>query len=225
MNNRTNVEEYLKATQTRFDKMVRNEDTGKYLLEIPIILSAIIAPTAIALGKSTDWAIAGAAIATGGGAGSAYQQPRLRISHTVQARRAIGCVRREYLAQIGTATAWGFATVDASGNVTVTAEGLALTGVTNQLTDAGRYAAGAADDIVANLKLRLGDLGQAPNFDNIVSQLRTSYNAAAANGTTALAALRAVKHQLADDPGRQAAVQEIAAYSTRLRECVAATSA
>jgi hypothetical protein len=225
LNNRQNVEEYLNRSIDKFDEMVRNEDTGKYLLEVPIILAAIMSPAAIALGGSTDWAIAGAAVAAGGSAGSAYQQPRLRISHTVQARRAIGCVRREYATHIGTASAWNFVRVGSNGDVSITSDGLALTGVSNQLTDAGRYAANTADDIVGNLKSRLGDLGQAPNFDNIVTQLRTSYDTASAAGDMAMANLAAVKGAaLVNSAARDAAIQEIAAYSTRLRECAAAMS-
>lgn len=227
LSNRNNVEAYLRGSINRFDKMVKNEDIGKYALEVPIILAAVIAPTAIALGGAKAWGIAGVAVAAGGSAGTAYQQPRLRISHTVQARRAIGCVHREYVSQIGLASSWHFVDVDdTTGNVTVTSDGMMLTGVTSQLTDSGRLAASAADDIVGNLKRRLGDLGQAPSFDNIVGQLRSSYDAAAAAGDAAKLSFASAKGvALINSPARDAAILELAAYSTRLRECVAATSA
>jgi len=96
----TSVEAYLLSHVAVYDKMLDELETGKGLLEFPIIPASIVGTTAVALGAGTNWPSALGGGAAGLAASSAYISPRERLGLVVQARAATVCIRREYVEQL-----------------------------------------------------------------------------------------------------------------------------
>lgn len=100
----------------------------------------------------------------------------------------------------------------------VTTQTDALGEVYPQVYDMGSIAVEAAEEVVTRLKLRLANVGSAPNYGTIVTDLRQRFDTARTQSETTIGALNAKKATTASE---QALIKSLSEYSARVAECVA----
>ena len=249
----TDVGTFLRGHVTTYDRMIDDLETGKSLLEFPIIPAAVIGATGVALGASTDLPIVLSGGAAGLSATSSHLRPRDRLLLVVQARAAAVCVSTQFSDQVRSAANAGYLNILTSGYQALEpapsteteqskvlrettnkeiaynnakavgiAQAVAVTDAVSELGaahmevfDVGGIAVNASEEIVTRLKMRLANVGSAPEYGAIVTQLRTKFETAEKNSQQAILAL-------ADGTSdtKAAQIAHISQYSARVAECL-----
>lgn len=235
--NSVHVLSYLRGATDTFDMMLENSEKLKYATELPIIAAGIFAPTTLALGNNSDGAIYAAGVGAAGGALSNYFGVRTRQVHVAQAREAVTCVSREYANQFAEARTLGVSIVEgrsraAGENVVATAAKTApvltatsstllsitldgaATSVAGTVASSGDIAIEAANSIISKLKVKLAGVGTAPNYSDILNDLK-------AKQALSMERQQEAQTKAGANAFSKAAIASLADYPLKIAECVA----
>ncbi len=235
--NSVHVLSYLRGATDTFDMMLENSEKLKYATELPIIAAGIFAPTTLALGNNSDGAIYAAGVGAAGGALSNYFGVRTRQVHVAQAREAVTCVSREYANQFAEARTLGVSIVEgrsraAGDNVVATAAKTApvltatsstllsitldgaATSVAGTVASSGDIAIEAANSIISKLKVKLAGVGTAPNYSDILNDLK-------AKQALSVERQQEAQTKAGANAFSKAAIASLADYPLKIAECVA----
>ncbi|HEV2598186.1 hypothetical protein [Sphingopyxis sp.] len=235
--NSVHVLSYLRGATDTFDMMLENSEKLKYATELPIIAAGIFAPTTLALGNNSDGAIYAAGVGAAGGALSNYFGVRTRQVHVAQAREAVTCVSREYANQFAEARTLGASIVEgrsraAGDNVVATAAKTApvlaatsstllsitldgaATSVAGTVASSGDIAIEAANSIISKLKVKLAGVGTAPNYSDILNDLK-------AKQALSVERQQEAQTKAGANAFSKAAIASLADYPLKIAECVA----
>lgn len=217
------VSSYARGAISTYDRMLRNSERVKFATELPIIGAAVAAPLSLAIGNHTNRAIYLAGAGAAGGALSGYLDMRTRSGYVAKARSATTCINREYVNQI--VFAKSLAKTDKAGIVSSTST-LATdlideaAPIKADITGAGPIAVAAVDDVISNLKLRLADLGTAPDYSAILADVKAKQTVADKK-TEESQALANTKAAAVSAEYSKEAIEYLAGYQVRITECVA----
>lgn len=235
--NSVHVLSYLRGATDTFDMMLENSEKLKYATELPIIAAGIFAPTTLALGNNSDGAIYAAGVGAAGGALSNYFGVRTRQVHVAQAREAVTCVSREYANQFAEARTLGVSIVEgrsrANGDnlvattaktapvlaatsstlLSITLDG-AATSVAGTVASSGDIAIEAANSIISKLKVKLAGVGTAPNYSDILNDLK-------AKQALSVERQQEAQTKAGANAFSKAAIASLADYPLKIAECVA----
>lgn len=203
--------EYLRGLTRTMDSMISEGEFAKAAFELPIIAAGVAVPTALALGEGKKLAIYGAGLAGAGTALSSYVTPRQRVTYVAQARDAVVCIERRFVHQLITANQAGLVTGNSfAAFAPDQAKLTTYAAIADQVSGARFIAISGSDEVVTKLKLRLSNLGAAPDYGKIVADLRKLYDQA--ETATADAKSKGLREDTAKD---------LAEYEARVAECVA----